>query len=132
MKGFLLKAGLYLGNSACWPVSFSFHGGLGKLLVPLLLVDLLPLVLLLWREVKLLRSPDVVPSVTSGMTNPFNLLIVDRRLCSINEVIELFLELAVEVLACSVTRAELRLLPVTEMLLCRCLSATVAPISFRL
>ena len=42
-----MKAGLYLGNSACWPVSFSFQGGLGKLLVPLLLVVLLPVVLLL-------------------------------------------------------------------------------------
>ena len=68
-------------------------------------------------------------SVTSGITRPFSLVIVLRRLCSIREVMLLFL-------ACvplSSTPVLLLLRPVTDISLCRLLAVfTEPPISFKL
>jgi len=88
VNGFLLKAGLYLGNS--WSASFSLQGGLGRVAPPPGLAAALPPPLLLCRALRVLRSLD--PSVTSGITRPFNLLIVLRRRCSIRDVMDPFLE----------------------------------------
>ena len=93
MKGFLLNAGEYLGNSS--EVFLSFHGGLGRADPDILLENVpeeegFPATNVFSLE--LLWFVELVSVRISGMTRPFSLVIVLRRLCSIRFVIELFRE----------------------------------------